>query len=52
KTTIYLTDLAAFTDVNNVYQSYFTGDYPARVTVQVAALPKGALVEMDAVAVK
>ena len=52
KTTIYLTDLAAFTDVNNVYMSYFSGDYPARVTVQVAALPKGALVEMDAVAVK
>jgi len=52
KTTIYLTDLANFTEVNNAYKEYFAGDYPARATVQVAALPKGALVEIDAIAVR
>jgi len=52
KTTIYLTDLSNFTDVNNVYKEYFSEDYPARATVQVAALPKGALVEIDAIAVR
>jgi len=51
KTTIYLTDLAKFAAVNEVYATYFAGTPPARATVQVAALPKGAQVEIDAVAV-
>jgi len=51
KTTIYLTDLQSFALVNEVYGSYFKGAPPARATVQVAGLPKGAQVEIDAVAV-
>ena len=50
KTTIYLVDLAEFSAVNSVYASFFSGAPPARATVQVAALPKGARVEIDAVA--
>ena len=50
KTTIYLKDLSAFGEVNEVYASFFSKDYPARVTVEVAGLPKGALVEIDAIA--
>jgi 2-iminobutanoate/2-iminopropanoate deaminase len=46
--TVYLTDLAAFAEVNDVYASFFADDPPARVTVGVAALPKGAQVEIDA----
>lgn len=51
KTTIYLTDLSDFTKVNEVYGSYLAAVPPARATVQVAALPRGARVEIDAVAV-
>ena len=51
KTTIYLTDLSAFADVNAVYSEFFEKPFPARATVQVAALPKGALVEIEAIAV-
>lgn len=51
KTTVFLTDLGAFAAVNEVYARYFTPPYPARAAVQVAALPKGAAVEIDAVAV-
>jgi len=51
KTTIYLADLADFGTVNEIYGGYFTESPPARATVQVAALPKGALVEIDAIAV-
>jgi 2-iminobutanoate/2-iminopropanoate deaminase len=47
--TIYMTDLAAFAEVNEVYGSYFGEEPPARVAVQVAALPRGAQVEIDAV---
>jgi 2-iminobutanoate/2-iminopropanoate deaminase len=47
--TIYMTDLAAFGAVNEVYASFFADDPPARVTVGVAQLPKGAQVEIDAV---
>lgn len=47
---IYLTDLAHFTVVNQVMAEYFASPYPARSTVQVAGLPLGALVEVDAVA--
>ncbi|EKE01356.1 MAG: hypothetical protein ACD_21C00154G0001 [uncultured bacterium] len=49
KTTIYLTDLAAFAAVNEVYGQFFTEPYPARATVQVAALPKGAQIEIDCI---
>lgn len=47
--TIYLVDLADFAAVNQVYQGFFEAPYPARATVQVAALPKGGRVEIDAV---
>jgi len=50
KTTIFLTDLADFARVNGVYGAHFPGSPPARATVQVAALPRGARVEIDAVA--
>jgi 2-iminobutanoate/2-iminopropanoate deaminase len=49
--TIYLADLGDFAKVNEVYGRRFPGDPPARATVQVAALPRGARVEIDAVAV-
>ena len=45
---IYLTDMAQFPDVNDVYATFFHKPFPVRTTVGVAALPKGALVEMDA----
>ena len=47
--TIYLTDMADFATVNEVYGSWFEEPFPARACVQVAALPKGGLVEIDAV---
>ncbi len=47
---IFVTDLADFSTVNEIYASFFEGDYPARATVQVAALPLGAKVEIDAIA--
>jgi 2-iminobutanoate/2-iminopropanoate deaminase len=49
KVTIYLTSIDDFNDVNAVYETYFESDPPARVAVAVAALPKGALVEIDAI---
>ncbi len=49
KVTIYLTDMGAFSSVNEVYGSFFESSPPARVAVGVAALPRGAQVEMDAV---
>ena len=51
KTTVYLTDLVDFAAVNDVYGRWFAPPYPARATVQVAALPRGALVEIDAIAI-
>lgn len=51
KATVYLTDLADFTKVNAVYAAYFPSDPPARSTVQVSALPLGARVEIDMIAV-
>ena len=51
KTTSYLTDLGDFQAVNETYGKRFSGTFPARATVQVAALPKGARVEIDAIAV-
>ena len=50
KTTIFLTDLTDFQEVNTVYGSFFTDPPPARATIQVAALPLGAGVEIEAVA--
>lgn len=49
KLTVYLTDLAHFPIVNEVMAQYFTAPFPARATVQVAALPRGALIEVDAI---
>ncbi|HEY3727987.1 MAG TPA: Rid family detoxifying hydrolase [Solirubrobacteraceae bacterium] len=49
KVTIYLTDMNAFSSVNEVYGSFFESDPPARLAVGVAALPRGAQVEIDAV---
>jgi 2-iminobutanoate/2-iminopropanoate deaminase len=49
KLTVYLTDMAAFAAVNEVYESFFESDPPARVAIAVAGLPRGALVEIDAV---
>lgn len=51
KTTIYLTDLADFTTVNEIYGEFFAEVPPARACVQVAALPKGSAVEIDWIAV-
>jgi 2-iminobutanoate/2-iminopropanoate deaminase len=51
KTTIFLTDVSAFATVNEVYARHFSPPYPARSTVGVKELPKGALVEIEAVAV-
>ncbi|MCL4789724.1 MAG: RidA family protein [Verrucomicrobia bacterium] len=50
KSTVFLTDLGEFAAMNEVYAKYFTGDFPARSTIQVAALPKGARVEIEVVA--
>jgi len=49
RVTVYMTDLGEFAEVNDVYGSFFGEDPPARVTVGVAALPKGARVEIEAV---
>lgn len=50
RSTIFLTDLADFAAVNVIYGEKFSAPFPARVTIQVAALPRGAKVEIDAVA--
>ena len=50
KTTVYLSDLNDFTRMNQVYEKYFSKNKPARACVQVAALPKGARIEIDAIA--
>ena len=50
KTTVYLTDLRYFTRMNQIYEKYFSENKPARACVQVAALPKGAKVEIEAIA--
>src|SRR4029077_20697527 len=49
RVTVYMTDLAAFAEVNDAYAEFFGSDPPARVAVGVAALPRGAYVEIDAV---
>lgn len=50
KSTVFLTNLADFAGMNEVYAKYFTTECPARSTIQVAALPKGAIVEIEVVA--
>ena len=50
KTTVYLADLSQFSRMNNIYQKFFEKSKPARSCIQVAALPKGAKIEIDAVA--
>lgn len=50
RTTIFLTDLGDFARVNEIYGSYFANPAPSRATVEVAALPKGVSVEIDAIA--
>lgn len=50
KTSIFLADISDFAVVNEVYQSYFEGDFPARSCVEVANLPKGGLVEIECIA--
>lgn len=52
KTTVFLTDINDFAAINAIYAKYFPGEAPARSCVQVAALPKGALFEIEAIAVK
>ena len=52
KTSIFLTDMNNFTLVNEVYGTYFTGQFPARETVEVAGLPKNVNVEISVIAVK
>ena len=49
KATVYLTDMGTFSEMNAVYAEFFTKDMPARVCCEVAALPKGASVEIDAI---
>jgi 2-iminobutanoate/2-iminopropanoate deaminase len=52
KTTVFMTDLANFGEMNTVYARWFPNEPPARSTIQVAALPKGANVEIEAIACK
>lgn len=52
KTTIFLSDISLFNEVNEIYASYFTGNYPARETVAVKGLPKNANVEISMIAAK
>lgn len=52
KTTIFITDMHRFSEMNEVYGKYFTSDFPARETVQVSALPKFVNVEISMIAVK
>ena len=52
KTTVLLADIADFAAMNAIYAEFFTGDKPARICYQVAALPMGARVEIDAIAIK
>lgn len=52
KTTVFLTDMGAFGQVNAIYCKHFSAPYPARSCVQVSALPKGGLFEIEAIAVR
>ncbi|HWJ30632.1 MAG TPA: RidA family protein [Flavisolibacter sp.] len=52
KTTIFITDMNRFSEINEIYGQYFEGEFPARETVQVSALPKFVNVEISMIAVK
>ena len=52
KTTVFLLDMGQFAEMNAVYAEFFRSDYPARSAIQVAALPKGGIVEIEAIAIK
>lgn len=52
KTTVFITDMAQFGEINAVYSEFFNEPYPARSCVQVAALPKGVSIEIEAIALK
>ena len=52
KTTVFMTDLTKFAEMNAVYESFFKENPPARSTIQVVALPKGSVVEIEAIAKK
>lgn len=52
KTTVFIKDMNDFAKMNEIYASYFTGDFPARSCVEVARLPKDVLIEIEAIAVK
>ena len=52
KTTVFLADISDFAAINAIYAKYFPGDPPARSCVQAGALPKGALFEIEAIAVR
>ncbi len=52
KTTVFLADMSLFAEMNEVYAQYFDGAFPARSAVAVKALPKGALVEIECIAVR
>ena len=52
KTTVFLADMSLFAEMNGVYAQYFQGTFPARSAVAVKALPKGALVEIECIAVR
>jgi 2-iminobutanoate/2-iminopropanoate deaminase len=50
KSSVFLTNLADFAEMNEVYAKYFTADFPARSTIEVGALPKGAGIEIEVIA--
>ena len=52
KTTVFITDMTQFGEINAVYAEFFSEPYPARSCVQVAALPKGVSIEIEAIAIK
>ena len=52
KTSIFMTDLGLFSKVNEVYENYFSAPFPARSCIQVPALPKGALIEIEVIAAR
>ncbi|MEG0806077.1 MAG: RidA family protein [Lachnospiraceae bacterium] len=52
KTTVFIKNMNDFAAINEVYQSFFTGEYPARSCVEVARLPKDVMVEIEAIALK
>lgn len=52
KTTVFIKEMNEFANINEVYQTYFTADFPARSCVEVARLPKDVLLEIEAIAIK